>query len=59
MSDPEDYIKGLEKAKAIVLRRTEIPKDAREPTRDAVVILGEEIAEIIEEEIRYVKGEVR
>lgn len=56
--DLKSYINGLRKAKSIVLRRTEIPKDAKEPTRDAVVILGEEIAEIIDQEIRYVSGEI-
>lgn len=39
----------LDRAQAVVLRRTEIPKDARNPTRDATVILGEEIVELLEE----------
>lgn len=53
-----DYSDALEKAqqareqaKFRVLRRTEIPKDAREPTRDATVILGEQIADIIQQDI--------
>lgn len=36
-----------ERIKNIILRRTEIPKGARNPTRDAVVILGEELVELI------------
>jgi hypothetical protein len=42
---------GMRLAKSRVLRRTEIPKDARQPTRDFVVILGEEIAAIIDQDI--------
>lgn len=42
---------GMRRARDIVLRRTEIPKDAKNPTRDYVVILGEEIAELIEREL--------
>ena len=34
----------------IILRRTEIPKDARNPTRDSVVVLGEELCNIIDNE---------
>lgn len=40
---------ALEDAAQIALRRTEIPKDARKPTRDYVVVLGEEIASLIRE----------
>jgi hypothetical protein len=36
-----------ERCKQIILRRTGIPKDAKNPTRDAVVLLGEELAELI------------
>lgn len=38
---------ALEEAAQIALRRTEIPRDARNPTRDQVVIVGEEIAALI------------
>lgn len=31
----------------IILRRTEIPKGARKPTRDGTVLLGEELVELI------------
>lgn len=34
--------------KNIILRRTEIPKGARNPTRDATVILGEQLVQLIE-----------
>ena len=47
----EAQIKGMEQAKSRVLRRTEIPKDAKNPTRDATVILGEQIADIIDGDI--------
>lgn len=47
----EGYKEGLRTARDIVLKRTEIPADARRPTRDAVVILGEEIARLITEEL--------
>ena len=43
---------ALEEAAQIALRRTEIPRDARKPTRDQVVIVGEEIAQLIREKIR-------
>lgn len=43
----EAYNSALTEARAVVLRRTEIPKDARNPTRDHIVILGEEIAGLI------------
>lgn len=49
--DRESRINGMKQAKSRVLRRTEIPSDAREPTRDAIVILGEEIADIIQRDI--------
>lgn len=48
-------IKGMEKAKARVLRRTEIPADAKKPTRDIVVIVGEECARIIGDDIATLK----
>lgn len=38
---------ALAEAAATIIRRTEIPKDARNPTRDEVVILGEELARLI------------
>lgn len=46
---------GMQKAKSRVLRRTEIPADAKNPTRDYVVILGEQIANIIEGDIAELK----
>ena len=42
---------GMKQAKSRVLRRTEIPKDAKNPTRDIVVITGEECARIIQQDI--------
>lgn len=42
---------GMQTAKARVLARTAIPPDAKNPTRDAIVILGEEIAAIIQDDI--------
>jgi hypothetical protein len=42
----ERLIEGIRDA---VILRTQIPKGARNPTRDATVILGEEIAEMIED----------
>jgi hypothetical protein len=50
-------IAGMEQAKSRVLRRTEIPKDARNPTRDSTVILGEQIADIIQGDIDQLKAE--
>lgn len=47
----EMRIDGMEQAKSCVLRRTEIAADAKNPTRDAIVILGEEIADIIQRDI--------
>lgn len=47
----EAEIVGMERAKARVLRRTEIPSDAKNPTRDIVVIIGEECARIIDQDI--------
>lgn len=44
-------LRGMEKAKSRVLRRTEIPADAKNPTRDATVYLGEEIADIIQRDM--------
>lgn len=48
---------GMQKAKSRVLRRTEIPKDARNPTRDFVVILGEEIAGFIDDDIKTLESQ--
>lgn len=50
-------LEGLQQAQSIVLRRTEIPKDAKTPTRDAIVILGEEIANIIQQDIEALQAE--
>ena len=36
------------RCKQIVLRRTEVPSDAKNQTRDGVVILGEQIAALID-----------
>ena len=44
-------IESMQQAKSRVLRRTEIPADAKEPTRDIVVITGEECARIIDLDI--------
>lgn len=44
-------IDGMTKAKSRVLRSTEIPANAKDPTRDAIVILGEQIAERIDRDI--------
>jgi len=44
-------IDSMQQAKSRVLRRTEIPADAKEPTRDIVVITGEECAKIIDLDI--------
>lgn len=38
----------LERYKQIILRRTEIPKGARNPTRDATVLLGEELVSLLD-----------
>ena len=51
----EARIDGMEQAKSRVLRRTEIPKDAKNPTRDYVVILGEQIAQFIDDDIATLK----
>jgi len=51
----EARIDGMEQAKSRVLRRTEIPKDAKEPTRDIVVEIGELCAEIIDRDIAHLK----
>ena len=50
-AETEARVEGMNKAKSRVLRRTEIPVGAKNPTRDAVVILGEEIADIIQGDI--------
>jgi hypothetical protein len=55
----QKQIEAMKQAQSRVLRRTEIPKDAREPTRDAIVILGEEIAGIIERDIVQLKGDTK
>lgn len=44
-------IAGMKTARDRVLRRTEIPKDAKNPTRDMIVVIGEECARIIDEDI--------
>jgi hypothetical protein len=49
---------GMEQAKSRVLRRTEIPKDAKNPTRDVVVEVGEVCAEIIEQDIAELKSQL-
>lgn len=49
---------GMKQAKSRVLRRTEIPKDAKNPTRDATVILGEQIADIIEGDIAALNRQI-
>lgn len=43
--------KERERIKNIILRRTEIPKGARNPTRDAVVLLGEELVELVTHDV--------
>lgn len=48
-------VEGMELAKSRVLRRTEIPRDAKNPTRDYVVILGEQIAQFIDDDIATLK----
>lgn len=55
----EARIDGMEAAKSRVLRRTEIPADAKNPTRDYVVILGEEIAGFIDADIAELNGSGR
>lgn len=50
-------IDAVEQARSRVLRRTEIPKDAKNPTRDYVVVLGEEIAGIIEHDITALQAQ--
>jgi hypothetical protein len=54
--DVTAQINGMRLAKARVLRRTEVPKDARNPTRDYVVFLGEQIADIIQTDIDKLKA---
>lgn len=49
---------GMEQAKSQVLRRTEIPRDAKNPTRDIVVVVGEECARIIDEDIKELQGQI-
>jgi len=49
-------IEGMEQAKNRVLRRTEIPRDAKNQTHDLVVITGEECARIIEQDIAALKS---
>lgn len=53
----ESRIEGMRQAREVVLRRTEIPKGARNPTRDAVVILGEEIADFINQDIAALESQ--
>ena len=54
----EARIDGMESAKSRVLRRTEIPRDAKNPTRDWIVILGEEIAGFIDDDITQLSTEL-
>jgi len=51
----EGEIRGMKVAKSRVLRRTEIPKGAKNPTRDYIVVLGEDIAAIIDKDILELK----
>jgi len=51
-------IEGMEQAKSRVLRRTEIPKDAKNPTRDVVVEIGEVCADIIQQDIAELRREL-
>lgn len=53
--EAEGRISGMKQARAAVIRRTEIPADAKNPTRDYVVILGEEIASIIDDQVAELK----
>lgn len=52
----QERIEGMEQAKSRVLRRTEIPKNAKNPTRDATVYLGEAIADIIDDDIKQLEA---
>lgn len=52
----EAKLEGMKLAKSRVLRRTEIPKDAKEPTRDIVVVIGEECARIIDLDIQELEA---
>lgn len=54
----DSRIAGMELAKSRVLRRTEIPKNVRNPTRDHIVILGEEIAGFIDQDIEEQRKEM-
>jgi len=47
----ESQIVSMRQARDRVLRRTEIPADAKNPTRDPTVIIGEAIADIIQGDI--------
>jgi hypothetical protein len=49
----------MKQAKARVLRRTEIPKDAKNPTRDVVVEIGEVCADIIEQDIQELQSSIK
>lgn len=51
LAEIDAEIRGMQNAKNRVLRRTEIPSDAKNPTRDATVYLGEAIADIIQADI--------
>lgn len=50
-------IDGMLQAKSRVLRRTGIPKDAKNPTRDVVVIIGEKCADIIQSDIDLLRSD--
>jgi len=54
--DRKARIAGMEQACSRVLRRTEIPKDAKNPTRDIVAMVGEECARIISEDIAQLQS---
>lgn len=51
----EATIKELEALRKDLLRRTEIPSDAKFPTRDLVVITGEVCADLVQERIKALK----
>ena len=44
--EPYEIVREI---KDIILLRTQVPKGPRTPTRDAVVLLGEELCELIDD----------
>jgi len=54
----EGKVEATRLARDRVLRRTEIPADAKNPTRDSTVILGEYIADIIQGDIDRLTAEL-